>query len=195
MRHPHVVSLQARQPNVEGRGAVDLATLVRQSLRMRPDRVVVGEVRGAEVQDMLTALNTGHEGGCGTVHANAPADVVARMEALGALAGMSPAATRSQVASALQIVVHMHREGGARVVRSLGVLHDGPGGLRVVPALVREENGCYRAGAGHARLLDLVGEGAPSEFLAPGPGADAQVGAEAAAGALLGPSVTPRERP
>lgn len=167
VRHPHVVSLQARQPNVEGRGAVDLATLVRQSLRMRPDRVVVGEVRGAEVQDMLTALNTGHEGGCGTVHANAPADVVARMEALGALAGMSPSATRSQVASALQVVVHMHREGGARVVRSIGVFDDGPGGLRVVPALVRDGVSHYRAGAGQARLLDLLGEDVPRASASP----------------------------
>ncbi|WP_312719747.1 TadA family conjugal transfer-associated ATPase [Mobilicoccus sp.] len=156
VRHPHVVSLQARQPNVEGRGAVDLATLVRQSLRMRPDRVAVGEVRGAEVQDMLTALNTGHEGGCGTVHANAPTDVVARMEALGALAGMSPPATLSQVASALQVVVHMHREGGARVVQSIGVFDDGARGLCVVPALVRDRAGGYRVEGGHDRLVDLL---------------------------------------
>lgn len=81
--HPHVVALQGRTPNVEGAGAVALETLVRQSLRMRPDRLVVGEVRGAEVRELLTALNTGHEGGCGTVHANAASDVPARFEALG----------------------------------------------------------------------------------------------------------------
>jgi pilus assembly protein CpaF len=90
--HPHVVRLEARPPNVEGAGEVTLTTLVRQSLRMRPDRIVVGEVRGAEVRELLAALNTGHEGGCGTVHANAPEDVIARFEALGALAGLGPAA-------------------------------------------------------------------------------------------------------
>ncbi|WP_040157663.1 TadA family conjugal transfer-associated ATPase [Mobilicoccus massiliensis] len=155
IRHPHVVALQARQPNVEGTGAVDLATLVRQSLRMRPDRVVIGEVRGAEVRDMLTALNTGHEGGCGTVHANAPADVIARMEALGALAGMSPQATRSQLASALRVVVHMRRDGHARVVDSIGVLDGGARGLRVVPALHRAPDG-YRREAGYALLAGLL---------------------------------------
>lgn len=158
--HPHVVSLQAREANVEGRGAVDLATLVRLSLRMRPDRVVVGEVRGAEVRDMLTALNTGHEGGCGTVHANAPADVVARMEALGALAGMSPRATRSQLVSALRIVLHMRREAGRRVLHSVGVLRGDAGTLTVVPALVREGT-TYRRGEGYALLADLRPAGPP----------------------------------
>jgi pilus assembly protein CpaF len=71
VRHPHVVHLQGRAPNVEGRGEVTLTTLVRQALRMRPDRVVLGEARGAEVRELMTALNTGHEGGCGTIHANA----------------------------------------------------------------------------------------------------------------------------
>ena len=103
--HPHVVRLQGRSPNVEGRGSITLTALVRQSLRMRPDRLVVGEVRGAEVRELLTALNTGHEGGCGTVHANAPADVVARFEALGALVGMGPAAVHAQLLSALEVVV------------------------------------------------------------------------------------------
>ena len=82
--HPHVVRLEARPANVEGAGAVSLTDLVRQALRMRPDRVVVGEVRGAEVVDLLAALNTGHEGGCGTVHANSAVDVPARLEALAA---------------------------------------------------------------------------------------------------------------
>ena len=99
--HPHVVHLQGRANNVEGRGEVTLTTLVRQSLRMRPDRVVVGEVRGAEVRELLTALNTGHEGGAGTLHANAARDVLSRFEALGALAEMSPAAVHAQLASAM----------------------------------------------------------------------------------------------
>lgn len=153
--HPHVVALQTRPANVEGRGAVDLAALVRQSLRMRPDRVVVGEVRGPEVRDMLTALNTGHEGGCGTVHANTPQDVVARLEALGALAGMGPSATRSQVVSALRVVIHMRRDAGARVVDSIGVITGDAQSLRVVPALARDTGG-YRPRDGHALLQHLL---------------------------------------
>ena len=83
--HPHVVRLEGRPVNAEQRGAITLTDLVRQALRMRPDRLVVGEVRGAEIADLLTAMNTGHEGGCGTVHANSAADVPARLEALAAL--------------------------------------------------------------------------------------------------------------
>ena len=75
--HPHVIGLETRPPNIEGMGGVTLHDLVRQALRMRPDRLVVGEVRGQEVVDLLAALNTGHEGGCATLHANAPADVPA----------------------------------------------------------------------------------------------------------------------
>src|SRR4051794_11284702 len=90
--HPHVVRLLTRPPNVEGAGRVTLQDLVRQGLRMRPDRLVVGEVRGAEVVDLLAALNTGHDGGCGTLHANRPAEVPARLEALGVAAGLGRAA-------------------------------------------------------------------------------------------------------
>jgi len=86
--HPHVVGLEARPPNVEGAGEITLRTLVRQALRMRPDRLVVGEVRGAEVVELLAALNTGHEGGCGTLHANSARDVPARVEALALAAGL-----------------------------------------------------------------------------------------------------------
>ncbi|MDA1559082.1 ATPase, T2SS/T4P/T4SS family, partial [Bacillus cereus] len=100
-RHPHVVSLAARAVNIEGVGEVTLRQLVRQALRMRPDRIVVGEVRGAEVVELLTALNTGHDGGAGTVHANALAEVPARLEALGALGGLNRAALHSQFAAAI----------------------------------------------------------------------------------------------
>ncbi len=86
--HPHHVSLEARQANLEGAGAIGLARLVREALRMRPDRLVVGECRGEEVRELLSALNTGHDGGAGTVHANSLDDVPARLEALGALAGL-----------------------------------------------------------------------------------------------------------
>ena len=128
--HPHVVRLQGRDANVEGVGAVPLTVLVRQALRMRPDRLVVGEVRGAEVRDLLAALNTGHEGGAGTLHANGPAEVPARLEALGALAGMDAAAVHSQLRGAVQAVVHVARDDeGRRGVREVGVVvadRDGP---------------------------------------------------------------------
>lgn len=98
--HPHVVALEARPANVEGSGAVVLADLVRQALRMRPDRLVVGEVRGAEVIDLMAALNTGHEGGCGTLHANSAEDVPARIEALALAGGLPRAAAHSQLSAA-----------------------------------------------------------------------------------------------
>ncbi len=135
--HPHVVGLEARPANVEGAGLVDLRTLVRQALRMRPDRLVVGEVRGAEVVDLLAALNTGHEGGCGTVHANSAADVPARLEGLALAAGMPLPAVHSQMAAALDVVVHCVRDrDGRRRVRELAVLQPGvEGRVRTVPAV------------------------------------------------------------
>src|SRR3954449_5565156 len=102
--HPHVVRLLGRPPNVEGAGLVTLRDLVRQALRMRPDRIIVGEVRGPEVADLLAAFNTGHDGGAGTVHANSPSDVPARLEALGAMAGLTRAALHSQLAPAVQVL-------------------------------------------------------------------------------------------
>jgi len=107
--HPHHVSLEARQANLEGAGAVGLARLVREALRMRPDRLVVGECRGDEVRELLTALNTGHDGGAGTLHASGIADVPARLEALGALAGMSDRAVARQASSAIGAIVHVER--------------------------------------------------------------------------------------
>ncbi len=144
VEHPHVVRLQGRAANVEGRGGVTLTTLVRQSLRMRPDRLVVGEVRGAEVREMLSALNTGHEGGASTLHANAVADVPARFEALGALAGLPYDAVHAQFASAIDIVIHLGRRDGRRAVQEIGVVtRQGQTRLaEVVPAL----------GAGGGRL-------------------------------------------
>jgi pilus assembly protein CpaF len=127
--HPHVVGLEARPANVEDAGAVPLRALVRQALRMRPDRLVVGEVRGDEVVDMLAAMNTGHEGGCGTIHANSAADVPARIEALGLAAGLSQPAVHSQMASAVDAVIHLHRGvDGLRRVAEVAVLgRDGAG--------------------------------------------------------------------
>jgi len=119
--HPHHVSLEARQANLEGAGGVGLARLVRESLRMRPDRIVVGECRGEEVRELLTALNTGHDGGAGTLHASGLADVPARLEALGALAGMDDHAVARQVASAIAWVVHLDRgPDGTRRLAAVG---------------------------------------------------------------------------
>jgi pilus assembly protein CpaF len=130
--HPHVVSLEARQANLEGAGAVSLERLVREALRMRPDRLVLGECRGAEVRELLAALNTGHDGGAGTLHANSLADVPARLEALGALAGMSPDAIARQTVSAIGIVLHLERRDGVRMLAQTGRFElDARGRLRV----------------------------------------------------------------
>ena len=157
--HPHVVRLQSRPANVEGRGEIGLTALVRQSLRMRPDRLVVGEVRGAEVREMLAALNTGHEGGCGTLHANTGADVVARFEALGALAGLAPTAVHAQLLSAVQVVVHVRRSSGRRVVDTVATLARGADGRpEVESALTRGVVGQTLIGPAWpvlARLLTL----------------------------------------
>ncbi|WP_306814691.1 TadA family conjugal transfer-associated ATPase [Microbacterium jiangjiandongii] len=136
LRHPHHVRLEARQPNLEGAGAVSLARLVREALRMRPDRLVVGECRGEEVRELLTALNTGHHGGAGTLHAGGMGDVPARLEALGALAGMDERAVARQVVSAIGCIVHVARgSGGTRKVAGMArpVLSGGALSLEAVP--------------------------------------------------------------
>ena len=155
--HPHCVRLEGRPPNGEGAGAIALTTLVRQALRMRPDRVVLGEVRGGELTDLLTALNTGHEGGCGTVHANSLADIPARLEALAALGGLGREACHAQVAAALKAVIHVRREpGGARRVAGVGVFRRGGDGLvEVVPAVTFAGDGVRRDRSA-ARLDELV---------------------------------------
>jgi pilus assembly protein CpaF len=133
--HQHVVRLAARPPNVEGAGEVSLRDLVRQALRMRPDRLIVGEVRGAEVVELLTALNTGHAGSAGTVHANSASELTARLEALGALGGLNRQAVHSQAIAALQVVLHLaRRPDGRRVLAEIALLRDGSGLARVVPA-------------------------------------------------------------
>lgn len=163
IRRPQVVRLEARPPNVEGVGEITLTTLVRQALRMRPDRLVVGEVRGAEVRELLTALNTGHEGGCGTIHANTAIDVVARFEALGALAGLGPSAVHAQLASAVEVVVHVRRDGGSgrRRVESVGVVtRQHTGRPEVVEALAPAGAGGdrpLRAAEGWPRLAERLG--------------------------------------
>ncbi|CAM5501455.1 TadA family conjugal transfer-associated ATPase [Leifsonia shinshuensis] len=132
--HPHVVGLQTRQPNLEGAGGVGLRRLVREALRMRPDRLVLGECRGEEVADLLSALNTGHDGGAGTLHANSLDDVPARMEALGALAGLDDIAVARQTVSAIGMIVHLDRSGDRRRVAGFGrFTTTADGRLAVVP--------------------------------------------------------------
>jgi pilus assembly protein CpaF len=172
LRQRHVVRLEARPPNLEGRGEVTIRTLVRNALRMRPDRIVVGEVRGAEALDMLQALNTGHDGSLTTVHANSPADALRRLETLALMAGVGlpHGAVREQVASALDVVVHQARlPDGTRVIESVTEVVRTAGGTGT-----RE---LYRRGAPlrapadgplAARLGMLRGGGTPS---GPGRGA------------------------
>ena len=127
LTHPHVVSMQSRMSNVEGAGEITLRDLVRQALRMRPDRLVVGECRGAEIVDLLGALNTGHEGGAATLHANSPADVPARLEALGLLGGVPRAALHALAHAALRVVVHLQRApDGTRLLSEICVLDAHP---------------------------------------------------------------------
>ncbi len=120
LAQPHVIRLEARSPNIEGRGAVPIRDLVRNSLRMRPDRVIVGECRGGEALDMLQAMNTGHDGSLTTVHANSPRDVISRLETMVLMSGMElpSRAIREQIASAIDLVVHESRlsDGSRKVV-------------------------------------------------------------------------------
>ncbi|MEX2196873.1 MAG: CpaF family protein [Thermoleophilaceae bacterium] len=145
LRQRHVVRLEARPPSLEGRGEVSIRQLVRNALRMRPDRIVVGEVRGAETLDMLTALNTGHDGSLTTVHANSPEDALRRLETLALMAGVGlpHAAVREQVAAALDLVIHQAR------------LPDGSRRVEAVSEVVRV------AGGAGARELYRLRDGRP----------------------------------
>lgn len=156
--HPHVVSLEARQSNVEGVGEIPLRQLVREALRMRPDRLVVGEVRGPEVLDLLAALNTGHDGGCATLHANSARDVPARFEALGVGAGMPREAVHSQLAAALQVAVHLQRgRDGVRRLAEIAVLQRTAGGfVEAQPALTFDASLAATAGPAAGQLRSLL---------------------------------------
>ena len=156
--HPHVVRLQTRPANAEGAGAVALAELVRQSLRMRPDRLVIGEVRGPELVDLLAALNTGHDGGCATLHANAPGLVPARVESLAGAAGLSRASAHAQLAAGVQLVVHLRRDvDGRRSVESVSVLEaDAAGVVRSQVAAWLGPDG-VRPGPAARALDELLG--------------------------------------
>ena len=160
LRQRHVVRLESRPPNLEGRGEVTIRQLVRNALRMRPDRIVVGEVRGAEALDMLMALNTGHDGSLTTVHANSPVDALRRVETLALTAGVGlpHAVVREQVASAFDVVVHQARapDGGRRVeVVSEVALAVGGAGLKEIYHLGSGGRGLWRAPLG-GTLADRV---------------------------------------
>jgi pilus assembly protein CpaF len=156
---PHVVRLEARAANVEGVGAVPLDILVRQALRMRPDRLVVGEVRGREVVDLLAALNTGHSGGACTVHANRAEHVPARFEAMASAAGLDRAATHAQLAAGLDAVIGLARgRDGTRRVTGVSVVDSSGGAVRAVPAYAFDTDGC-RTGPAAAVLDRRLGDG------------------------------------
>jgi pilus assembly protein CpaF len=151
--HPHLVRLVGRCANVEGIGEVTVRQLVRQALRMRPDRIVVGEVRGAEVVDLLAALNTGHDGGAGTVHANNPTEVPARLEALAALGGLDRIALHSQLAAAVQVLLHVARDrSGRRRLTEIAILRHIDGRVRAV-TVWRADRGLTDEVAGLRTLL------------------------------------------
>ena len=151
-QHPHLVRLVARSANIEGAGEITLRQLVRQTLRMRPDRIVVGEVRGAEVVDLLAALNTGHDGGAGTVHANSPAEVPARLEALAALGGLDRGALHSQLAAAVQVLIHVDRGPRGRRLAQIALLRRIESG-RVGALPVWDADHGFRDGIGPFREL------------------------------------------
>src|SRR3954454_14144458 len=133
LRQPHVVRLESRPASVEGRGQVTIRDLLRNALRMRPDRIVIGEVRGAEALDLMTALNTGHDGALSTVHANSPEDSLRRIETLALMAGIGLPhdAIREQLARGLDLVAHLERDGARRVVRAVGEVEGVAGAVGV----------------------------------------------------------------
>ncbi|HEY4577012.1 MAG TPA: TadA family conjugal transfer-associated ATPase [Yaniella sp.] len=158
IRHPHVVGLATRDANTEGQGGIGLPVLIRQALRMRPDRLIVGECRGAEVADFLTAMNTGHRGAIGTLHANSAADVPARLHAMAALAGLEPTTAALQIRSAVDVVIHLARDGQGHRYPSEVALLDKTGegaDLHLIPVLsTRSSQVCE--GPGLARLDTLA---------------------------------------
>jgi len=153
--HPHCVHLQVRHANVQGVGEVSMSDLVRAAMRMRPDRLVLGECRGAEVRDVLAALNTGHEGGWATIHANAAEDVPARLVALGALAGMSEQTVAAQASAALDAVIHIKRTEAGRKVDHISVLTRAGKSLVSTTAVVGRD-GRTVAGPGWDRLAERL---------------------------------------
>jgi Flp pilus assembly CpaF family ATPase len=175
--HPHVVALEARQANAEGAGALGTQRLLQEALRMRPDRIVVGECRGPEIRELTSALNTGHDGGAGTVHANGVRDVASRLEALGALAGLGAESVARQAASAFDLVLHVDRRNGVRRLAEVGRFDvDRHGRLEVVPV----ESTARRTSGGSSgpgsRSAARTADGATGVSAGGGTGADGAPG-------------------
>ncbi|HEV7814369.1 MAG TPA: CpaF family protein [Janthinobacterium sp.] len=155
MRQPHVVRLETRPPNIEGKGEVTQRALVRNALRMRPDRIILGEVRGAEALDMLQAMNTGHEGSLATIHSNTPRDALSRLENMVGMAGvnLTPRATRQQICAAVTVVMQVSRlTDGARKLVSIQEITGMEGDMIAMHEVFRfEQTGVDKDGrvAGH----------------------------------------------
>jgi len=158
LQQPHIVALEYRPPNIEGRGEVTIRDLVRNALRMRPDRIVVGEVRGGEALDMLQAMNTGHDGSISTIHANSPRDVLSRLETMVLMAGteLTVRAVREQVAAAIDVIVHISRmSDGTRRLTSITELVGMEGDAITLQDLFLFD---YSAGSDeHGRVLGRLG--------------------------------------
>jgi pilus assembly protein CpaF len=153
LRHPHIVALESRPPNLEGQGEVPIRTLVRNALRMRPDRIIVGEVRGGEAFDMLQAMNTGHRGSLTTLHANSPADALVRLESMVLMAGfdLPVAAIRRMIGGAIELIVQQDRlADGRRVVTAIAEVARGEAGeTRLRPRFAYDASaGAHREASG-----------------------------------------------
>ncbi|MFY9265252.1 MAG: CpaF family protein [Solirubrobacterales bacterium] len=166
LRQGHVVRLEARPPNIEGRGEVTIRALVKTALRMRPDRIVVGEVRGGEALDMLSAMTTGHDGSLTTVHANAPRGALDRIETLALMAGVDVpfAAVHRMVGSAIDVVVHQARTGGGgRRVAAIAEVVPGAGGYELHELLRLDGNREVWSAPRSQRLIALIDDGADDD--------------------------------
>ena len=158
LQQPPTVQLEARPPNAEGAGEVRIRDLVRNALRMRPDRIVVGEIRGGEALDMLQAMNTGHEGSMTTLHANTPRDALSRLETMVLMAGydLPTRAIREQIVSAIQLIMHLDRlPDGRRVVTAVSELHGLEGDTILLQDLYRLDPAAGGAGKAELRSTGL----------------------------------------
>lgn len=195
--HPHVVRLETRPANQEGRGQITVRDLIKQALRMRPTRLVLGEARGSEIMDLFGALNTGHEGGCGTLHANRPQDIPARIEALALLAGVSREAVHSQASAALRVAIHLDRnQFGRRYLQSIAVMRrrNAVGPVQATLALSFDQAGQVREWPGYPQLCDELGV----SLLIGAPGAESSLAPRRINGEpLRNPrrAIPPREEP
>jgi pilus assembly protein CpaF len=157
LQQPHVVRLESRPQNIEGKGEVTQRALLRNSLRMRPDRIILGEIRGAEVLDMLQAMNTGHEGSMTTIHANTPRDALTRLEHMMSMAGMqvTPRAMRQQISAALSVVIQISRlSDGKRKITSLQEITGVEGDIENMQEIFKfEQTGLDASGAVLGRFL------------------------------------------